>query len=42
MPRCMGRSRDRLTTKIHAFVDPYGDAISLKLTEGNRRHCQPC
>ena len=30
----MGRSRGGLTTKIHAVVDVNGNAISLKLTEG--------
>ena len=32
--RCMGRSRGGLTTKIHALVDANGNAIALKLTEG--------
>lgn len=30
----MGRSRDGLTTKIHALVDANGNPIMLKLTEG--------
>ena len=30
----MGRSRGGLTTKIHAVVDANGNAVSLKLTEG--------
>jgi len=30
----MGRSRGGLTTKIHALVDGNGNAIALKLTEG--------
>jgi len=30
----MGRSRGGLTTKIHAVVDSNGNAIALKLTEG--------
>ena len=30
----MGRSRGGLTTKIHAVVDTNGNAVSLKLTEG--------
>jgi transposase len=30
----MGRSRGGLTTKIHALVDANGNAIALKLTEG--------
>ena len=30
----MGRSRDGLTTKIHALVDANGLPIALKLTEG--------
>ena len=30
----MGRSRGGLTTKIHALVDANGNAIAIKLTEG--------
>lgn len=30
----MGRSRGGLTTKIHAVVDANGNAVALKLTEG--------
>lgn len=30
----MGRSRGGLTTKIHAVVDANGNAVRLKLTEG--------
>jgi transposase len=30
----MGRSRGGLTTKIHVLVDANGNAIALKLTEG--------
>jgi transposase len=30
----MGRSRGGLTTKFHAVVDANGNAVSLKLTEG--------
>jgi transposase len=30
----MGRSRGRLTTKIHAVVDANGNPITLKLSEG--------
>ena len=32
--RCMGRSRGGLTMKIHAVVGARGNAILLKLTEG--------
>jgi transposase len=32
--RSVGRSRDGLTTKIHALVDASGLAIVLKITEG--------
>ncbi|WP_373290540.1 IS5 family transposase, partial [Glycocaulis albus] len=33
-PRCMGRSRGGLTTKIHALVDANGLPVALKLTPG--------
>ena len=32
--RCLGRSRDGLTTKLHALVDRQGQPIILKLTAG--------
>jgi IS5 family transposase len=33
-PRCVGRSRGGLTTKIHALVDTNGLPVALKLTPG--------
>src|SRR5690606_39349925 len=36
-PRCMGRSRGGLTTKIHALVDAKGRPVVLKLTPGQAR-----
>lgn len=32
--RCMGRSRGRMTTKLHALVDARGLPIRVKLTQG--------
>lgn len=33
-PRCIGRSRGELPTKIHALMDANGLPITLKLTPG--------
>ena len=38
--RCMGRSRGRLTRKIHTLVDAAGRPIGLELTEGQAQNGQ--